>query len=166
MEKMNKFMSDARMTEINEIIERHKREDLQAAKLMREVFISTGDVEWLNTDSFMIAAVQAMSVGFYTGDRTGCRKAYGFVENIIMHPFTCTIVQETGCGEDRFIGGVAEKYGLNPACIAVEVLEDETITGEAEKVMIKNLTTLKNAGIAILLDDFGSGVTELLINLN
>ena len=114
MEKMNKFMSYARMNEIYEIIERQKREDLQAAKLMREVFISTGDVEWLNTDSFMIAAVQAMSVGFYTGDRTGCRKAYGFVENIIMHPFTCTIVQEPGCGEDRFEYKVVNQVATKP----------------------------------------------------
>ena len=114
MEKMNKFMSYARMNEIYEIIERQKREDLQAAKLMREVFISTGDVEWLNTDSFMIAAVQAMSVGFYTGDRTGCRKAYGFVENIIMHPFTCTIVQEPGCGEDRFEYKVVNQVAMKP----------------------------------------------------
>ncbi len=63
---------------------------------------------------------------------------------------------------------ILDRYGLNPSCIAVEVLEDEDLTVEEEKCMMKNLTTLKEAGIIILLDDFGSGYTtfEDLRNLD
>ena len=52
---------------------------------------------------------------------------------------------------------IAEKYELKLSCLAVEVLEDRNITGEALKQMIENLSTLKEKGILILLDDFGNG---------
>ena len=42
------------------------------------------------------------------------RKPYGFVENIIMNPFTCTIVQEPGCGDDRFEYKVVSKVAMKP----------------------------------------------------
>ena len=40
-----------------------------------------------------------------------------------------------------------------------EILEDKNIDGEAKQQMIENLSTLKERGISILLDDFGSGYT-------
>lgn len=52
---------------------------------------------------------------------------------------------------------IAEKYDLKLSCLAVEVLEDRNITGEAQKQMIENLAELKKKGIMILLDDFGIG---------
>lgn len=102
MENMNKYMSDARMEEMQALMERYQREDKHAASVMREVFINAGNGNQMNTDSFLIAAVQAMTLGFYTGDRAGCRRACGFVENIILNPFTCTIVQEPGFGKNIF----------------------------------------------------------------
>ena len=54
---------------------------------------------------------------------------------------------------------IANKYGLNSSCLAVEILEDKDITIEAKKQMMDNLTALKENGISILLDDFGSGYT-------
>ena len=54
---------------------------------------------------------------------------------------------------------IASKYGLNSSCLAVEILEDKDITGEARQQMMDNLTSLKEKGISILLDDFGSGYT-------
>ncbi len=54
---------------------------------------------------------------------------------------------------------IAEKYDLKFSCLAVEVLEDKNVTGEAKKQMIDNLSALKEKGISILLDDFGSGYT-------
>ena len=42
------------------------------------------------------------------------------------------------------------------------ILEDKNITGEAKQQMIDNLSTLKEKGISILLDDFGSGYTTFL----
>ena len=57
------------------------------------------------------------------------------------------------------ITGIAEKYDLKFSCLAVEILEDENITGEAKQQMIDNLSLLKERGVSILLDDFGSGYT-------
>ena len=54
---------------------------------------------------------------------------------------------------------IASKYGLNSSCLAVEILEDKDITSEARRQMMDNLTSLKEKGISILLDDFGSGYT-------
>lgn len=59
---------------------------------------------------------------------------------------------------DKIIG-IAEKYNLKLSCLAVEVLEDKNIAGEARRQMIDNLSMLKNKGVSILLDDFGSGYT-------
>ena len=55
--------------------------------------------------------------------------------------------------------GIANKYGLSSSCLAVEILEDKSITDDAKKQMMENLTALKEKGISILLDDFGSGYT-------
>ena len=57
------------------------------------------------------------------------------------------------------ITGIAEKYDLKFSCLAVEILEDKNIDGEAKQQMIENLSTLKGKGVSILLDDFGSGYT-------
>ena len=54
---------------------------------------------------------------------------------------------------------IAEKYDLNASCLAVEVLEDKNVTGEAHKQMRENLLALKEKGFSVLLDDFGSGFT-------
>ena len=57
------------------------------------------------------------------------------------------------------ITNIAEKYDLKFSCLAVEILEDKNIMGEAKQQMIDNLSLLKEKGISILLDDFGSGYT-------
>ena len=55
--------------------------------------------------------------------------------------------------------GIAEKYDLRFSCLAVEILEDKNLNLDSTKQMIDNLSTLKEKGISILLDDFGSGYT-------
>ena len=60
------------------------------------------------------------------------------------------------------ITSIAEKYDLKFSCLAVEILEDKNIIGEAKQQMIDNLSTLKEKGISILLDDFGSGYTTFV----
>lgn len=59
---------------------------------------------------------------------------------------------------DKIIS-IAEKYDLKLSCLAVEVLEDKNINPEARKNMMENLSLLKQKGVSILLDDFGSGYT-------
>ncbi|MBQ1947874.1 MAG: EAL domain-containing protein [Clostridia bacterium] len=53
----------------------------------------------------------------------------------------------------------AEKYQLKYSALAIEVLEDKNITGKARAQMIENIKKLKEKGVLILLDDFGSGFT-------
>ena len=60
------------------------------------------------------------------------------------------------------ITSIAEKYDLKFSCLAVEILEDKNIIGEAKQQMIDNLSTNKEKGISILLDDFGSGYTTFV----
>ena len=77
------------------------------------------------------------------------------------YKYTINFSRSTLC-EPAFaekILSIANKYGLNSSCLAVEILEDKNITGEAKKQMMENLTALKEKGISILLDDFGSGYT-------
>lgn len=55
--------------------------------------------------------------------------------------------------------GLAEQYNVPLSCLAIEILEDKAITGEARAQMMQNVSTLKQQGLSILLDDFGSGYT-------
>lgn len=78
-----------------------------------------------------------------------------------VYKYTINFSRSTLC-EPAFaekILEIANKYGLKSSCLAVEILEDKNITGEARKQMMDNLTALKEKGISILLDDFGSGYT-------
>ena len=75
------------------------------------------------------------------------------------YKYTINFSRSTLC-EPSFVEkilSIANKYELNSSCLAVEVLEDKNITDEAKKQMMENLTALKENGISILLDDFGSG---------
>lgn len=77
------------------------------------------------------------------------------------YKYTINFSRSTLC-EPQFaekIISIAEKYDLKFSCLAVEILEDKNITEEARNQMMDNLSTLKEKGISILLDDFGSGCT-------
>ena len=77
------------------------------------------------------------------------------------YTYTINFSRATLC-ETQFaenIIAIAQKYDLKFSCLAIEILEDKKITGEARKQMIDNLSVLKEKGISILLDDFGSGYT-------
>lgn len=77
------------------------------------------------------------------------------------YKYTINFSRSTLC-EPEFaekIISIINKYDLKFSCLAVEILEDKNITGDARKQMIDNLATLKNYGVSVLLDDFGSGYT-------
>ena len=77
------------------------------------------------------------------------------------YTYTINFSRSTLC-EPQFakkIIAIAQKYDLKFSCLAIEILEDKNITGEARNQMIDNLSTLKEKGMSILLDDFGSGYT-------
>ena len=73
--------------------------------------------------------------------------------------FSRSTLSKSGFAKD--IIAIARKYDLKLSCLAVEVLEDKNITGEAKQNMIENLEALRAEGVSILLDDFGTGFTNL-----
>ena len=75
--------------------------------------------------------------------------------------YTINFSRSTLCDPEfpQKITDIAEKYNLNASCLAVEILEDKHVTGDAHKQMRENLLALKEKGFSILLDDFGSGFT-------
>ena len=77
------------------------------------------------------------------------------------YKYTINFSRSTLCESDfaEKIISIVQKYDLNFSCLAVEILEDKNIAGDARKQMIDNLSVLKNKGMSILLDDFGSGYT-------
>lgn len=56
--------------------------------------------------------------------------------------------------------GITEKYAVKKSLIAIEVLEDKSDYEHDADNIGKNLRTLKNAGLTILLDDFGDGYSS------
>ena len=75
------------------------------------------------------------------------------------YKYTINFSRQTLC-EPEFVEkilSITEKYELNSSCLAVEILEDKNVTDEAKVQMVENLASLKEKGISILLDDFGSG---------
>ena len=79
------------------------------------------------------------------------------------YKYTINFSRSTLC-EPEFVEkilNIADKYELNASCLAVEILEDKDISGEARMQMTENLTALKEKGVSVLLDDFGSGCTTL-----
>ncbi len=76
--------------------------------------------------------------------------------------YTINFSRETLC-EDGFperIIGIIEKYGLKYSSTAIEILEDKNLTDGEKLKLKKNISILKEKGIVILLDDFGSGFTS------
>ncbi|MBO5408374.1 MAG: EAL domain-containing protein [Clostridia bacterium] len=55
---------------------------------------------------------------------------------------------------------IAESYGLNFSSLAVEILEDQSLTSDESRQMTENLAKLKEKGFLVLLDDFGRGYTS------
>jgi len=82
-------------------------------------------------------------------------------EKRIRYVYTINFSRYTLC-DDKFadsIIDIIEKYGIDYSCIAVEILEDKSINDEERSIMTANLSRIKEKGIMILLDDFGSGYT-------
>ena len=58
-----------------------------------------------------------------------------------------------------FVEATLRKYGLNPACLGIEITES-TVMGDPDKA-VAALTSLKDIGVSISLDDFGTGYSSL-----
>ncbi|MGK5027179.1 GGDEF/EAL domain-containing response regulator [Janthinobacterium sp. RB2R34] len=58
-----------------------------------------------------------------------------------------------------FVKATLHKYGLDPACLGIEITES-TVMGDPDKA-VAALTSLKDIGVSISLDDFGTGYSSL-----
>ncbi|OYO27808.1 GGDEF domain-containing response regulator [Janthinobacterium sp. PC23-8] len=58
-----------------------------------------------------------------------------------------------------FVEATLRKYGLDPACLGIEITES-TVMGDPDKA-VAALTSLKDIGVSISLDDFGTGYSSL-----
>ena len=85
-------------------------------------------------------------------------------ENRMNYMYTINFSRSTLCDPDMAenIIKIADSYGIDYSCIAVEILEDKSLNKEEKSVMVANLSRLKEKGIIILLDDFGKGYTNFV----
>ncbi len=83
-------------------------------------------------------------------------------ENRMNYFYTINFSRYTLCDEkmaDTVIE-IVNKYGIDFSSIAIEILEDKSLSDFEKNTLINNLTKLKQKGILILLDDFGKGYTN------
>ena len=82
-------------------------------------------------------------------------------ENRAKHVFAINFSRYTLCDPAlaERVMEIVEKYGIDYSSIAIEILEDKSLTEDERKSLMSNVKTLKQKGILILLDDFGKGYT-------
>lgn len=120
--------------------------------------------EGVLTPSAFLAAVNNVGLNqkfdYYIFEKN-CKWISCDKENRMQYVYTINFSRFTLADPDlaENIIQIAEKYGVDCSCIAVEVLEDKSLEGEEKASMIRNLSALKKKGISILLDDFGKGYT-------
>ena len=90
-----------------------------------------------------------------------CKWISSDMSNRIKYIYTINFSRYTLRHQDlaENIINIIETYGVDYSCIAIEVLEDKSLSENERITMIKNLKILKEKGILILLDDFGKGHT-------
>ncbi len=83
-------------------------------------------------------------------------------EKRTQYVYTINFSRDTLCDKAlaETVIGIAERYGIDYSCIAVEILEDKSLNEAETAVMVENLSRLKEKGILLLLDDFGKGYTN------
>ncbi len=76
--------------------------------------------------------------------------------------YTINFSRATLCNKDfpSVISNIIDKYEIDYSTVAIEVLEDKSLSDEDKQVMMENLTILNGKGMLILLDDFGKGYTS------
>ena len=121
--------------------------------------------EGVLTPRFFLSAVNNVGLNekfdYYIFEKN-CKWISSDKENRTKYVYTINFSRHTLCDKDlaQNIINIIEKYGIDYSCIAVEILEDKSLNEDEKSTMIKNLTTLKEKGMLILLDDFGKGYTS------
>ncbi|MBO5505853.1 MAG: EAL domain-containing protein [Clostridia bacterium] len=121
--------------------------------------------EGILTPKYFLSAVNNVGLSgkfdYYIFEKN-CKWISNDKANRFKYVYTINFSRNTLCDPDlaNNIIEIAERYGIDYSCIAVEILEDKSLGDEEKTVMIGNLKRLKDKGILILLDDFGKGYTS------
>lgn len=141
--------------------------DAQTNKIMGAEVLSrlNSTTDGVLTPYFFLSAVNNVGLNeefdYYIFEKN-CKWISSDKENRIKYVYTINFSRHTLCDQNlaENIIKIIEKYGIDYSCIAVEILEDKSLSEEEKSIMVKNLTQLKEKGILILLDDFGKGYTS------
>ena len=141
--------------------------DAKTNKIMGAEVLSrlNSETEGILTPYFFLSAVNNVGLNekfdYYIFEKN-CKWISSDKENRIKYVYTINFSRQTLCDKNfaENIIKIAEKYGIDYSCMAVEILEDKSLNEDEKSTMIKNLICLKEKGILILLDDFGKGYTS------
>lgn len=129
-----------------------------------EVLSRLNSADGIITPNTFLSAVNNVGINdkfdYYIFEKN-CKWISNDKERRAKYVYTINFSRATFCDPnfaDKIIQ-IVEKYGCSYSNIAVEILEDKTLTDEEVKIMSSNLKRLKEMGMLILLDDFGKGYT-------
>ncbi len=141
--------------------------DAKTNKIMGAEVLSrlNSPTEGIITPKLFLSAVNNVGLNvkfdYYIFEKN-CKWISSDIENRTKYVYTINFSRSTLCDPDlaENIINIIEKYGIFYSCIAVEILEDKDLKDEEKTEMMKNLMSLKEKGVLILLDDFGKGYTS------
>ena len=141
--------------------------DAKTDKIMGAEILSrlNSRTEGVLTPYFFLSAVNNVGINdkfdYYIFEKS-CKWISNDKENRIRFIYTINFSRSTLCDEDFAdnVVKIVEKYGIDYSCIAVEILEDKDLNENEKSNIIRNLISLKEKGMLILLDDFGKGYTS------
>ena len=141
--------------------------DVKTNKIMGAEVLSrlNSATEGVLTPYFFLSAVNNVGLNekfdYYIFEKN-CKWISSDKEKRMQYVYTINFSRHTLCdrGLADTIIGIADRYGIDYSCIAVEILEDKDLNASEKAVMVQNLARLKEKGVLILLDDFGKGYTS------
>lgn len=142
--------------------------DAKTNKIMGAEVLSrlNSSTEGILTPYFFLSAVSNVGANkkfdYYIFEKN-CKWISSDKEKRVKYVYTINFSRNTLCDKDfaETIIEIVEKYSIAYSCIAVEILEDKSLSKEEKAILVRNLSCLKEKGVLILLDDFGKGYTGL-----
>lgn len=141
--------------------------DAKTDKIMGAEVLSrlNSQTEGILSPRFFLSAVNSVGLNekfdYYIFEKT-CKWISSDKENRMNFVYTINFSRFSLCDPilAETIISIVENYGIDFSCIAIEILEDKDLNDTEKDNLIKNISTLKDKGVLILLDDFGKGYTS------
>lgn len=114
---------------------------------------------------FFLSAVNNVGVNekfdYYIFEKN-CKWISSDINTCGKYVYTINFSRQTLCNPNfpKNIMQCMDTYGISYSCIAIEILEDKSLNEEEKSIMMRNLICLREKGVLILLDDFGTGFTS------